>query len=297
LKALQLGTIEKLFLLGPLVVVPLGLELFGRLETEIGGTWLIRAARAIQFPAALLAVASFFFERGPRATALVVPWFFVGGLVGCFGLLLLFSRSRKTLRIACVIASFLYLPIGSAWLIASRFGLNPVGFQEPIVLLTAVHFHFAGFAGPLMTAAAAGALERTSSTARKLFGVVAAGVLAGPGALAAGFVVGPHLKLAAALLLVVSEAGLAVFFLVAIRHLEPRWTRGFVALSAASLLGAMGLAALWAIGEFPLQQFVHLAEMAKFHGTANALGFTICGLLGWTFSQTTRRNRASGGAI
>jgi hypothetical protein len=96
---------------------------------------------------------------------------------------------------------------------------------------------------------------------------------------------------------VVSEAGLAVFFLVAIRHLEPRWTRGFVALSAASLLGAMGLAALWAIGEFPLQQFVHLAEMAKFHGTANALGFTICGLLGWTFSQTTRRNRASGGAI
>jgi hypothetical protein len=38
---------------------------------------------------------------------------------------------------------------------------------------------------------------------------------------------------------------------------------------------------------------LHLAEMAKFHGTANALGFTICGLLGWIFSQPgkTRRNR------
>ena len=118
-------------------------------------------------------------------------------------------------------------------------------------------------------------------------------VIVGPGMLAAGFVVGPHLKLMAALLLVTSEAGLAVLSLIACRRLQPRWTRVLVGLSAASVLGAMGLAGVWAIGEFPLQPFVHLAEMAKFHGTANALGFTICGLLGWIFSQPgkTRRNR------
>ena len=291
--AQQLGTIELLFLLGPLVVVPLGLELFVRLDDHADASGLVRAARWMQFSAALLVTASFFFERGFTAAALVLPWFFVGGLLAFHGLKILFSPAPKSLRAACVIASFLYLPIGCAWLIASRFGLNPMSFQEPIVLLTAVHFHFAGFAVPLMTCAAAQALAGPSVAVSRVLDAVTVGVLVGPGMLAAGFVVGPHLKLLAALLLVTSEAGLGFLFLVACRRLQPRWTRVLVGLSAASVLGAMGLAGVWAIGEFPLQPFVHLAEMAKFHGTANALGFTICGLLGWIFSQpgNTRRNR------
>jgi hypothetical protein len=223
--AQQLGTIELLFLLGPLVVVPLGLELFVRLDDHADASGLVRAAHWMQFSAALLVAASFFFERGSTAAALVLPWFFVGGLLACHGLKILFSPAPKSLRAACVIASFLYLPIGCAWLIASRFGLNPMSFQEPIVLLTAVHFHFAGFAAPLMTRAEAGALEDSSSVVRRMFNVVATGVLIGPGMLAAGFVVGPRLKLVAALLLVLSEAGLAVLFLVACRRLQPRWAR------------------------------------------------------------------------
>jgi hypothetical protein len=230
-----------------------------------------------------------YFERGAPAAALVLPWFFVGGLLCCHGLKLLISSGRKNRKAACVVASFLYLPIGCAWLVASRFGLNPMGFQEPIVLLTAVHFHFAGFAAPLMTCAAAKALDGASAAVSRVLDAVTVGVLVGPGMLAAGFVVGPHLKLMAALLLVTSEAGFAVLSLLACRRLQPRWTRVLVGLSAASVLGAMGLAGVWAIGEFPLQPFVHLSEMAKFHGTANALGFTICGLLGWIFlSRETR---------
>jgi hypothetical protein len=294
--ARRLGTIELLFLLGPLVVVPLGLELFARLEQDSAESTLIRAARLLQFPAAILVVASFFFERGVLATALVTPWFIVGSLVGCRGLLVLLSPTPKNLKTACVTASFFYLPIGCAWLIASRFGLTPINFQEPIVLLTAVHFHFAGFAAPLMTRAAATVIERGRLLARRTFSVVAAGVLAGPAVLAAGFIVGPRLKVAAALILVASEIGLALFFLMAVRRLHPRWTRVFVTISAASVLGAMCLAAVWAIGEYPLQPFVHLAEMAKFHGTANALGFTLCGLVGWTFSLPEAATREDRGA-
>ena len=289
----QLGLIELLFLLGPLVVLPLGLELFATFGNDAEASDLVRAARWVQFPAAVLVIGSFYVERGAPAAALVLPWFFVGGLLSCHGLKLLISPEWKTRKAACVVASFLYLPIGCAWLVASRFGLNPIGFQEPIVLLTAVHFHFAGFAVPLMTCAAANALAGPSVAASRALDAVTAGVLVGPGMLAAGFVVGPHLKLMAALLLVASEAGLGFLFLVACRRLQPGWTRVLIGLSAASVLGAMGLAGVWAIGEFPLQPFVHLAEMAKFHGTANALGFTICGLLGWIFSRSgkTRRNR------
>jgi len=281
---LRLSTIELLFLLAPLVVVPLGLELFARFGDGQENSLPIGIARWIQLPAALCAVASFWFARGVVAAILALPWFCFGCFLGLFGLSRLFRGGFKSLKTSCAIVSFLYLPIGCAWMVASRKGLTPMSFQEPIVLLTAVHFHFAGFTAPLLTQAAATTVEKAAVPAQRLFKVVAAGVLAGPGLLAAGFVIGPHLKLAAALLLAGSEIGLALFFLAAVRTIRPRLAQVFVTLSAASVLFAMVLAGVWAVGEFPLQPFVHLDEMARLHGTANALGFTLCGLLGWTLS-------------
>ena len=280
---LRLGIIEVLFLLAPLIVVPLGLELSERLghddENQVGANFPCW----IHLPAALCVVASFWFPQGTGAAILALPWCSFGCFLGFCGLVRVVGGFKR-LKSICGIVSFVYLPIGCAWLVASRIGLSPLGFQEPIVLLTAVHFHFAGFAAPLLTAATAAKLETTSVPTQQLFKVVAAGVLVGPGMLAAGFVTGPHLKLAGALLLVISEIGLALFFLLAMRKMRPLLAQALVALSAASVLLAMVFAGIWAVGEFPLQPFVHLSEMARFHGTANALGFTTCGLLGWTIS-------------
>lgn len=280
----HLGTIEVLFLMGPLVVVPLGLELSTRLGHGEESQLLARFAGWVHLPAALCVVASFFFPQGAAAAILALPWFCFGGFLGFWGLMSFIRGGFKSLSAICVTMSSSYLSIGCAWLVASRYGLNPMGFQEPIVLLTAVHFHFAGFAAPLLTRAVAAVLGKTAVHTQRLFRAVAVGVLAGPGMLAAGFVIGPRLKLAAALLLVASEIGLAFFFLAALKSMRPRMAQVFVALSAASVLFAMVFAGIWAIGEFPLQPFVHLAQMAKFHGAANALGFTVCGLLGWTIS-------------
>jgi hypothetical protein len=280
----RLGTIEVLFLLGPLVVVPLGLELSTRLGQREANQLAVRVAPWMQLPAALCVVASFFFPQGAAAAILALPWFCFGCFLGFWGLMSFLRGGFKSLKGVCVPMSFSYLVIGCACLVASRYGLNPMGFQEPIVLLTAVHFHFAGFAASHLTRAAAVALGRTVVHTRTLFRAVAVGVLAGPGVLVAGFVIGPRLKLTAALLLVASEIGLAFFFLAALKAMRPRLAQVFVALSAASVLFAMVFAGIWAIGEFPLQPFVHLAQMAKFHGAANALGFSVCGLLGWTIS-------------
>ena len=277
----RLNTIELLFLLGPLVIVPLGLELCARSAPEMGIETSIRSVHRFQLPAALCAIASFWPPQGIAAALLVLPWF----CFACFiGLMRLVRGEFKKLNSACVIVSFVYLPIGCAWLVASRLGLTPMGFQEPIVLLTAVHFHFAGFAAPLLALAAGSAIEKRRVVLRGIFKVVATGVLAGPGLLAAGFVIGPRLKLAMALLVACSEIGLALFFLADIRAMRPRLAQMFVTISAASVLFAMVLAGVWAFGEFPLQPFVHLDEMARFHGTANALGFILCGLIGWTLS-------------
>jgi hypothetical protein len=280
----RLSTIEMLFLLGPLVVVPLGLGLCVRFTDRDGSFLSIHIAQRVQLPAALCAIASFWFQPGIAATIFVLPWFGVGCFIGLCGLKRLILREFKSLKLACIIVSFLYLPVGCAWLIASRLGLTPMGFQEPIVLLTAVHFHFAGFAAPLLALAAESAMERQRALLQNIFKLVVAGVLAGPGLLAAGFVSGPSFKLTAALLVACSEIGLSLFFLANIRALQPRLAQILVVISAASVLFAMVLAGVWAIGEFPLQPFVHLDQMARWHGTANSLGFILCGLMGWAIS-------------
>lgn len=290
----HLTVIELLFLLAPLVIVPLGVDLCEQTIRTGPFEFFWRIARWIQLLAALCVTASFWIPPGREATVLVLPWFCLASVGGIIALKSLIRGGYRQFNLACVAASFLYWPVGCAWLTASRLGLTPMGFQEPIVLLTAVHFHFAGFAAPLLAMAAAGETKKKGPLARRLFAAVAAGVLAGPGLLAAGFVIGPRVKLAAALLVACSEAGLSLYFLAGIPKLRPRLAQVFVSLSAISVLLAMVLAAVWAIGEFPLQPFVHLSEMAKFHGTANALGFILCGLIGWTLATRTAFEAGAG---
>lgn len=291
----HLTVIELLFFLGPLVVVPLGLELCIRTtdNAQFESLWTI--ARWVQLPSALCAVASFWVRPGISAAALVTPWFCFACFAGMIAVKNFIWGFDRPFGLICIAASFPYLAVGCAWLMASRLGLTPMGFQEPIVLLTAVHFHFAGFAAPLLAMAVGGAAKNTSCLARRVFRIVASGVLAGPGLLAAGFVIGPRVKLAAALVVACSEVGLSLYFLARIRYLRSRLAQALICLSSASVLIAMVLAAVWAIGEFPLQPFVHLNEMAKFHGTANGLGFVLCGLLGWTLAKRKSLEPRTGG--
>jgi YndJ-like protein len=291
LHRLELEWIDLLFLFAPLVIVPLGLELTSRIESGTTPPVAERIARIIQLPCALAVVVSFVFDRGTLAAAFAAAWLAFSGLLALGGLSRIHSGAFRSLDSALPVFAFLYLPIGAAWLVASRFGLTPLGFEEPIVLLTAVHFHYAGFAAPLLARSSRRVLARNASTLRAIaLNVVVAGVIAGPGLLASGFVIGPRLKLAAAVLLAASEIGLALSFLFALGRVESVAAKILIALASFCVAIAMILAGLWAIGEYPLQPFLHLAEMARFHGTANAFGFTLCGLIGWTRAYADSRS-------
>src|SRR5208282_6541812 len=290
---LELEWIDLLFLFAPLMIVPLGLELTHRIERGVAQSLPERIARLVQLPCALLAVVSLCLERGTVAASLSAAWLLFCGVLALDGLIRLYRRAFRDLDSAFPAVAFVFLPVGAAWLVASRLGLTPLGFEEPIVLLTAVHFHYAGFAAPLLARSSRRALggSQIPSIRAALFNVVAAGILVGPALLAAGFVIGPRVKLAAALVLATSEIGLAISFLFALRHVSQLTAKVLILLAAVSVAFAMILAALWAVGEYPLQPFVHLAEMARLHGTANAFGFTFCGLLGWTLAAKVAPGR------
>jgi hypothetical protein len=283
------GLIEILFLLGPWVVVPIAVNLVPAVANSRLSANIHRTSHSLILPMAALATASFFLPAGRVAGTLAGAWLLVCLLLAGEGLLRLLQYRQTSFSEFCFAAGEMYLLVGGSWLVISRLGIRPVGFDEPIVLLTAVHFHFAGF----LSAVLAGLTYERSQTATwlELLRAALIAVVAGPAFLGVAFLVGPKLKILAALLIVAGQMGLAAAMLrvgISAGRGAGRWMLG---ISAACVVLGMALAATWAAGEYPLHPFVNLYQMARFHGVLNAVGFGLCGVLGW--AQILRTDKSS----
>jgi hypothetical protein len=271
----RLGIIEVLFLLGPCIVVPLGAELVrgaGNSETSAVRDWVL-------FAAALLTTVSFFLDNRTAAAWFASSWLLVCAGFAGDGVRRFVIAGSKSFTQFCFAAGEGYLLVAGAWLVASRAGVQPLAFREPIVLLTAVHFHFAGFASAVLAGLTYERFRESRWRAALQAAILA--VVCGPGILGLAFLFGPKVKLVAALLIAVGQFGLAggmVRVGIAAKERGGRWLL-FVA--GASVAAGMILAAGWAVGEYPLQAFVNIRQMAEFHGVLNAVGFVLCGLLAW----------------
>jgi len=281
----ELGPIELMFLLAPLVVVPLGLGLLSSGVPPGFPASLLRIASWMQPVGALLLVFSFQNGPGARAVLWAACWFVVGALVGLSGLLGLRESSKPPLETFCSVVAQLHLFIGVAWLAASRWGSTPMGFAEPIVLLTAVHFHFAGFATSLVTGATLASIRKAGRRFSGLISAAAIGVLVGPTLVALGFVISLRLKIFAIALFSISLMVVTLHGLPTLRHVRSLLARVLIGISTTAVLAGMTLAVLWALGEWTGRIWIDLDHMARIHGALNGVGFSSCGLLGWLLAK------------
>lgn len=286
--AMRPGWAEAMLLLATLVVIPLGLGLVAPPDSRGPSPLAWRAACGLQLPAALLLVASFALPAGPRAASLALPWLVETGLVALLGLFRL-REGRRSVDEVATSAGLMYLAIGGGWALLSRAGMRPLGFPDVIVLMTAVHFHYAGFALPLL----AGRVTRETGGA---WGSIAAlGVIAGVPLVALGItdtqvspgVLPPHsLELVAAWGLAGITALVGVLELrVAARPGRPGLMRFFLAVSGLAVVGTMSLAGLYALGGYTTVVRISIQPMIRYHGVINALGFALPGLLAWTLTD------------
>jgi hypothetical protein len=118
---------------------------------------------------------------------------------------------------------------------------------------------------------------------RVLPGTVA-GLVFVPYLLAAGFVLSPALKLAAALLLAACGLVFAMEWLLLADGLR-RAAHWLLTAAAASLLVGMAMAVVYSLLEYAHRDGLAIPLMARFHGIANGPGFVLLGLLGW-FAET-----------
>jgi len=271
----HLGIIEVLFLLGPWVVVPLGAGFLRDERRSVLGSML----DWVLFVAACLTTYSFFLDDRITAAWFAGPWLVVCAGFAGDGLRRFVTVGTASFAQFCFAVGEGYLLVAGIWLVASRAGISLSGFQEPIVLLTGVHFHFAEFASAVLAGLTYEWL-RPSKWAR-LLRVALLAVVCGPGILGLALLLGPKVKLVAAVMIALGQVGLAAAMIrvgVAAKIGGGRW---LLLVAGASAAAGMVLAAVWAIGEYPLQAFVNIRQMAEFHGVLNAVGFAVCGLLGW----------------
>jgi YndJ-like protein len=304
LEFIRIGMIELMFLFGPLVIVPLGMEL-GRLIRCPGNRFARRVetlAQSLQPLGAVLAVAAMCLPPGRRAAILATGWMAVCGLMATGGLAELIgafaekfpdklaNKRTHATRITQTVASIarVDLAVGGAWLVASRLGLRPMGIQEPIGLLTAVHFHYAGFATATIAAVTLQSAEERGKP-RWLRRIVMLVALM-PFLIAVGFVISPVLKVVAAVVFSCSVAALAAFLWSCARKIEDRTAQRFLRIATAAALGGMVLSTTYAVLNFLGSEALPIPLMASTHGVLNAVGFCMFGLLGWLMEVSAEKN-------
>ena len=258
-----------LLMLAVLVWVPLALR-------------LLKYPERTALPVALAGyglVAAMYLPAGIFAGLLACGWLLVCLWVFKKGVDELLQQKRDTCRQA-IGAAQIFLIIGALWTVADRFALRPLGFDTAIVLLTGVHFHYAGFLFPLL----AGWLYQYSPTSTNRLAArlaIVAVPLTAIGITIAQ-VTGNYIPEAFAAAAVALSGWLCGYGYL--RHFSTSNIRLPVRIlwvvTGLSLIFSMTLTLGYAIRPFYAIDWLQIPNMRAWHGTVNALGVAGCGLLG-----------------
>lgn len=165
----------------------------------------------------------------------------------------------------------LYLTIGAVWCLADRANVQPIGFEPIIVLLSAAHFHYAGFLLLLITCYL---LKEDKNSYAKISGSL---VLAGVPLVAIGITLSQfgsplYIESVAASIMAFGGMGVATAYTLKIRK------KNFFPIGLCHLVGGlclfigMILALLYAWRAQSLFPFLTIPWMYSVHGTLNVLG-------------------------
>jgi len=267
---------QRVLLLAPLVLVPLALAVLDQPSRHGRRHALWSWAVALQPAAAAGAAWSVVLEPGGLAGCAAVPWAVVCALVAAWGLRSLLRRGLLPVEELAIDVGCVQLLVGAVWLVIARFGLDPLAHGGTLVELTAVHFHFAGFALPVLV----GLAGRGLRSARTVYAWSTWGILVGIPLTAVGIGWSPSLELGGAILL----AGSAVVHAILLLGFPSARGKGVVpnlllAVSGLSLVWSMRLAIEYADAAYGGGAPTDMVRMAAVHGSLNAIGVCLFGLL------------------
>lgn len=184
--------------------------------------------------------------------------------------------------------ALLFWNVAGAWGVAHAFGWQPLGFSPIIVLLTAAHFHYAGFLLMLLLALA---YRASASLWLKALGYFTVGstlavALAITLTRLSGWAFGETIS-GIAMALAGSGTAIAYWQRATQRSLLARWCWR---VGSVLLLGGMLLALSYALRHTVAVPSLNIPNMYAWHGTGNALALALL-LLGWKWTAKEQTGR------
>ncbi|WP_158057359.1 YndJ family protein [Halorussus halophilus] len=283
--------------LAVLVLVPLGLGIVGAGFQYEQTPLAYRLAVSGQLPAALAAVGALALPVGTMsAVALALPWLAVTGCVALVGVHRLFSRgvTAGPLPELAADAALLYVPVGAVALVLHTADVT-FHFKPIIILLTVVHYHYAGFVLPLV----AGMAGRIVADEQGHFGETLLGramaattlvVVVNLALIAVGITFSPLVEVVAVAFFTVAVAIFALCILFGVGPRVGRGRRVLLSIAALSIVWTMALALAYGYSAYPgTPELLTLNEMILRHGSVNAFGFALPTLLAFRWRTPRRR--------
>ena len=290
-----MNEIDLLLVLGMLLVVPMGLSMITWTDPQAERLRSL-AYRVIPFAAVLGALSIVPREAAYQQSiggVLSGLWLAVCLMVGISAVAELLRNRPARSEGYLPIAACLFLVVGAAWLVIFRAGVRPMDLPEEIVQLTAVHFHFAGFAGPILAAQASRWLRALPGRWDRLAVFAGGGVVLSMILIAVGISGSPLLEVEGAVLMALSLIALAAGTTLIAWRL-PLAARVLLIISSAAVWISMVLAVQYAVGQYLVVGGLSVRDMARTHGVLN-LVFTVFGLAGWKIAgkKVTLRERTT----
>ena len=278
-----IGLVDALITLGAATIVPLGASL--SLMPDRHGAhppFDVVVARCVCVSALLVPITAWWAHGTLVAMAGGAFHVLATTLLAASALRRLAWRGPRPIDELAIDAGSLYLPVGAVFALTSRANTSLLGFAEPIVSFTAAHFHYAGFAAPIILGAIGRLGHAYGAKTTRVYSVSTAAVIAAIPLTAAGISGGVVLERAAAILLVLGMISASINALVVVhrRGDRSRLARIVLALSFLGLIVPMVLAAVFAMTGSAgqgraLSHVLSLEVMLRYHGAVNALVFAM----------------------
>ncbi|MFT5386408.1 MAG: hypothetical protein ACI8X3_003484 [Saprospiraceae bacterium] len=218
--------------------------------------------------------------QGMTAGILILPWF-------AFSLFMAFKKwqvvklfKNSFIEQQVELAAYLYLPVGIFWAIVDRFGIQLLGYDSTIILLTAIHFHYAGFILPQVTS---WLIKNFPVKYSRLLGL---GIIAGIPLVALG-ISSSHfhwpdwIEVASVTIFTSAAASVGILHIWAGIKSPGVLPKVLFILGGLALLIGMTLAFCYGWRSVFVIETLTIPWMYAVHGTCNAVGFALPVLIGW----------------
>lgn len=240
----------------------------------------------------VLACISFLLERGSLSFILSLPWFGFTAFITIYGLVSLFkAKAWQSMQDLLIHAGMIYIVIGGGWLSLHRLNIDILHFQDILILLTSIHFHYAAFITIISFGLIGTLIRPEQHLVRRIYNGLGGFLLVGPIFVATGITFSPVSPLIEFLSVVEFVVPIALFALLSLVFIVPNVqdpkARVFFMIAFFSLFISMSFAFLYGYGHISTISVLDIPLMVFVHGFVNSFGFSLFMVLGlWHETMT-----------